>query len=248
MNVEKYSNKIKSSYQVDVFFSTELDSISCRDCYNKIYAFPFITEGEFISSNQALSIFSNHFKQDIQMLLGVNPLPCSGKFTLVKSFQNLEAMEKIKKQLLVIEGVDDIHFEDSLIGNLDKLSDNIVIVFITLGIILFCITLFILVNTMKLVLFYDKQIMSTLELLGASSIFIWTPIVFQSILQGLIGGIVASSASILFISLIYYLFNPIIVIPSAISPLIIFLNILLGIILGIVGMMFCIPNFGLDEK
>ena len=247
-NVNRYSDQVRSSYQVDVFFSPELDSIACRDLYNRIYAFPFITEGNFISSNKATAIFSRHFKQDIHTLFGGNPLPCSGKFTLIKTLQNLSGIEKIKNQLLVIQGVDDIHFQHSLISSLDKISENIAVGFTILGFVFLLITFLILANTMKLVIYTRKEVFGILELLGASSAFIWMPIFAEGVLHGVMGGTLAAGGGILLKSLINYLFVPFIEISAAENLKIILISIFTGITLGLMGSFLGISQFRLNRK
>lgn len=248
LNVNLYSEQIKSSYQLDVFFSAEIDSIGCRDLYNKIYSFPFITEGEFISSKKASAIFSHHFEQDIQELFGGNPLPCSGKYTLIKSLQNLEGLNKIKKQLLVIDGVNDIHFQHSLIGNLDRISGNIAIGFSLIGTLFLIITFFILANTMKLVIFTRSEVFSILKLHGASSFFVWLPIIGEGVIQGILGGLLAAAGGLLLKSLLNYLFIPFIEIYTASDLTIILLSLSAGLILGFIGCILGISQYNLSRK
>ena len=248
LNVNRYSEQLKSSYQLDVFFSTDIDSIGCRDLYNKIYSFPFITDGEFISSKKASAIFTHHFEQDIQELFGGNPLPCSGKYTLIKSLQNLEGMNKIKKQLLVLDGVNDIHFQQLLIGNLDSISENIAIGFSVLGTVFLIITFFILSNTMKLVIFTRREVLSILKLHGASSTFVWAPIIGEGVLQGILGGIIAAAGGILLKSLLIYLFIPFIEISTASNLTIVLLSLSAGIIMGFFGSILGISQFNLSRK
>ena len=83
VNFNRYSNELKTSYQIEVFFKANLDSIQCRDSFNRIYSLPFIRNGEYISKIEAGKIFTQQFGQNISHIFGSNPLPCSGRYDVI---------------------------------------------------------------------------------------------------------------------------------------------------------------------
>ena len=60
ININRYSEQLKTSYQMEVYFDNNLDSIECRDTFNKIYSMSFIEKGEYISKIDASNIFYKH--------------------------------------------------------------------------------------------------------------------------------------------------------------------------------------------
>ena len=207
-NFNRYSAELKTSYQMEVFFNSELDSIECRDSYNKIYSFPFIEKGEYISKKRAGDIFYNQFGQDINFVFGTNPLPCSGRYDMVETFRNIDGLNEIKEIISILPRVEDIYYPSEFIIKFDNLSSDLMAGFIISGIIFLFISIFIISNTIKMVIHTRKSQFNLLMLLGASNIFIKTPLILESIFHGVLGGLLASGISILIKALLTYLFYP----------------------------------------
>ena len=139
VNFIRYSDELKTSYQIEVYFDNNLDSLECRNTFNNIYSMPFIERGRFISKLDASKIFHKQFGQDIILVFGLNPLPCSGKYDVIDSFKNINSLDRVKEKILVMQGVEDINYPSEFIIKFDNLSSNLAAGFTICGLLFFLI-------------------------------------------------------------------------------------------------------------
>tara|TARA_S200000501_G_scaffold242295_1_gene226997 strand:+ start:28376 stop:29248 length:873 start_codon:yes stop_codon:yes gene_type:complete len=235
INFNKYFDELKTSYQIEVFFETTSDSIECQDSFNQIYSLPYIKEGVFISKNEASRIFNYQFGQNINYLFGVNPLPCSGRYDVLEAYRNIKGMNKIKDKISILPKVEDVHYPSNFIIKFDNLSSDLIAGFIISGLIFLLISIFIVSNTIRLVIFARKAQIELLVLLGASNLFIRIPFIYEGMFQGIIGGVLSGGITILIKSLFNYLFYPFVDLQSIGNLKLFFFCILLGLLFGLIG-------------
>ena len=235
INFNRYSDQLKTSYQMEVFFENNLDSIECRDAYNKIYSMSFIKRGEYISKKDALTIFQQQFGQDINKVFDANPLPCSGRYDVIESFRNINGLDQVKEKISILPGIEDIHYPSSFIIKFDNLSSDLIAGFTISGLIFLLISIFIVSNTIRLVIHARKSQIDLLILLGASNTFIRTPLVLEGLIQGILGGLLAGGVTILIKAVLTYLFYPIVDLHLIGNPSLILICIILGFLFGLIG-------------
>ena len=235
LNFNKYSDDLKTSYQIEVFFEAESDSIECKDSFNQIYSLPFIKEGFFISKNEAGKIFNTQFGQNINHVFGANPLPCSGKYDVIESYRNINRLNEIKDKISILPNVEDVHYPSNFIMKFDNLSSDLIAGFTISGLIFLFIAIFIVSNTIRLVIFSRKAQIDLLILLGASNAFIRMPLILEGIIQGLTGGLLAGGVTILIKALLTYLFYPIVDLYSINNPKLLGFCVILGLLFGLIG-------------
>jgi len=235
INYNRYSDQLKMSYQMEVYFDNNLDSIECRDAFNKIYAMSFIERGEYISNKDASIIFQQEFGQDINKVFGANPLPCSGRYDVIKSFRNIKGLNQVKEKISILPGIEDVHYPSAFIIKFDNLSSDLIAGFTISGLIFLLISIFIVSNTIRLVIHARKFQIDLLILLGASNTFIRTPLVLEGLIQGILGGLLAGGVTILIKAVLTYLFYPIVDLHLIGNPSLILICIILGFLFGLIG-------------
>ena len=235
LNFNKYSDELKTSYQIEVFFESKIDSIECRDSFNSIYSLPFIKNGEYISKNKAADIFKNQFGQNISHIFGTNPLPCSGRYDVIESYRNITGLNEIKDKIAILPHVEDVHYPSSFIIKFDNLSSDLIAGFSIRGLIFLFISLFIVSNTIRLVIFARKSQIDLLVLLGASNSFIRMPLIMEGLIQGVMGGLLAGGITILIKAVLTYLFYPIVDLHLINNSELLFICVVLGLLFGLIG-------------
>ena len=235
VNFIDYSFELRTRYRIDVFFNSDILLEEGKNIFNFIIDIDGIERGEFIDKKFAADIFETYFNTKIENILGANPLPLGGRFDISENFRNINSMEIIVNSIKTINGVDQATFRSGLISRLDKIIDNSFNILLLIGFGIFLLSIILVSNTIRLIIYSKRNIIETLKLLGATKIFIQVPFLIEGILQGLIGSIISLSILWLIFSLAQYIFIPIFN-PMSINLLNIFYaNILGGIILGVIG-------------
>ncbi len=97
----------------------------------------------------------------------------------------------VSKELESLAGVDNVRYSQKTIDFILKVSNWVKIVsFVLIGLLL-VISLFIISNTIKLTVFARRKEINIMKYIGATDWFIRWPFVFEGILMGLLGAIIA---------------------------------------------------------
>ena len=234
-NLLGYSYQFTSKYRIEVFFNTDLDLIKGRDLFNTILITDGIEQGEFIDKQGASKLFTSYFNENIEDIIGENPLPMGGRFDISQDYRNADAMQQIVQEIRRIEGVDVASFQHGVISRVDSVIENILGISMALGIAIFIVSVIQVSNTIRLIIHTKKETIRTLHLLGATNSFIRFPLVVEGIIQGLLGAGFSLLTLYMLNSFQEYLFEPLIRLPLLKPQNIIIYNLFFGLLLSLIG-------------
>ena len=234
-NLLGYSHQFKSRYQIEVFFYNDLDLNAGRDLFNTILIMNGIEQGEFIDKERASKLFNSFFHENIEDIIGENPLPMGGRFDISKDHRNAEEMQHIVQQIRTLGGVDVASFQHGVISRVDSIIENILGISLALGISIFIVSVVLVSNTIRLIIHTKQETIETLHLLGATHSFIRFPLVVEGIIQGLLGTVFSIITLYMLSSFQEYLLEPLIPLPLVKPSSLIMYNFIFGILLALIG-------------
>ena len=235
VNFIDYSFELKTRYRIDVFFNAEIGYEEGKNIFNLIMNIDGIEKVEVIDKEFASDIFETYFNTKIENILGTNPLPLGGRFDVTSENRNVKSMDDIVIYIKKINGIDQATFRSGLISRLDKIIDNSFNILLLIGMSIFLLSIILVSNTIRLIIHSKRNTIETLKLLGATKMFIKVPFLIEGILQGLLGSFFSVTVLWILYSLAQYIFVPIFN-PMSINILdILYANIFIGIVLGIIG-------------
>ena len=235
INILSYSFKFKSHYQIEVFFENDLDLREGRELFNSILILDGIEQGDFIDKNRAAELFSSFFNENIEEIIGENPLPMGGTFDISEDYRNAQSMNMIIKDVRIMEGVDIASFQHGIISRLDSIIENILGISILLGVIIFIIAIILVSNTIRLIIHAKQDSIKTMHFLGATNSFIRFPFILEGFFQGLLGACFSLFILYILSSFQEYLLEPLITLSFTRPPNLIIYNIVFGLILSLIG-------------
>ena len=144
-------------------------------------------------------------------------------------------LNEIKDKIAILQHVEDVHYPSSFIIKFDNLSSDLIAGFSISGLIFLFISLFIVSNTIRLVIFARKSQIDLLVLLGASNSFIRMPLIMEGLIQGVMGGLLAGGITILIKAVLTYLFYPIVDLHLINNSELLFICVVLGLLFGLIG-------------
>ena len=234
-NLLGYSHQFKSKYRIEVFFYNDLDLNTGQDIFNTILIMDGIEQGEFIDKERASKLFTSFFNENIEDIIGDNPLPMGGRFDIAEDYRNADEMHRIVQQIRIMEGVDGASYQQGVISRVDSIIENILGVSMLLGIAIFIVSVVQVSNTIRLIIHSKQETIETLHLLGATNSFIRFPLVVECIVQGLLG----AGFSLLTLSMLSsfqgYLLDPLIRLPLIQPSNLIIYNLFFGFLLSLIG-------------
>ena len=234
-NVKIFTSELKDEYKIEVFFDNNLNLENSINIFNDILLIDGIEEGTFIDKENAAEIFKEEFDEDVINIIGSNPLPFSATYGVTSNHRSFASISDIVKKINQLQNVDEAIFSSGSINRFDKISRNILSFSFLLGLFIMFISLFFISNTIMLIIYSKKNEIKTMELLGASKIFIKTPYLFEGSFLGLIGGCLSVLIIFWLYKVFIYIVDPVFIISSSTYYYIIALNLIFGTLLGLVG-------------
>ncbi|MBK6264800.1 ABC transporter permease [Marivirga sp. S37H4] len=166
-------------------------SLSSREFVLKTEQGPAIN---FISKETAAEEFIEETGEDFLKFLGDNPLKDAYVIKINPDFHSNEAMEEIKNEIEKMNGVFEVVYTNNMIQSINENITKISLVLLGVAIILFLVIGILINNTIKLALFSQRFLIRSMQLVGATKVFIRKPFIYRSIMHGFIAGTLSSVA------------------------------------------------------
>ena len=112
-----------------------------------------------------------------------------------------EKLLEIEKDLMEINGIYEITYPKDLIDDINNNVNKIGLMLIVIFFILLFISSILINNTIRLALFSQRFLIRSMQLVGATSLFIQKPFLVRGVIYGIVSGILSSI--LLFIILMF---------------------------------------------
>lgn len=242
-NSNKLIKSIKDRVEIEVFIEDNLNQDDINILKEKIKTIGGVKQITFISKDEAFKIFEKEYGREMLDLYESNPLPASFKVNLYDEYKSLERINKIKSQLATLQNVNEIVFPEKNLEMIEKNTSGFLFINLVVLIIITLSSIFLVSNTIRLVIASRRKIIETFKLLGATNSFIMTPFIIEGFLQGFAGGIFAS-AILYFLLMVYSTkFNQNEIRLDFLGFEYLGYLLLLGIVLGVLGSLFSVKKF-----
>jgi len=172
---------------MEVFFVPELSTEEAHDiAQSSIGDLPEVASHTFISKEQALIDYKKASGEDVDAILGMNPLPAS----VVLSLKNPTALvgEALEQKVKAITGVDAIHFDRTTILTLEERKHALQLLTWLIGGLLLVSSIAFLWSIVRFAVQARQRTAQVLHYLGASKLTIRAPYYIEGILTGLLAG------------------------------------------------------------
>ena len=191
VNIDGTIKEIQSQNEILVFIDEEYSEARAKSVGTDIARLDNVQSREFISKEQAMEQFIGKVGMDPTLFEGyddeANPL--RHKFSV--QVADVAHMQKTIRQLEEIPGVvktrADLGVTDFILG-LRTLANA---VSVSLIVMLLCVSVFIISNTVKLATFDRREEIGVMRVVGATNGFIRWPFVIEGFLLGLMGALLA---------------------------------------------------------
>lgn len=189
--IDQFTGGLESQVQVNVFLREDITPEQNKELESAISAMPEVKKVEYLSKEEAFNRFKETYKDSPAVWENVDPgaLPAS---YLIELHRARDA-EAVTTRLEGQPGVDDIESGGETLQRL--LQFNRVIRFASLlFFIVFLVSATLLIaNTIRLAIFARRREVAIMRLVGASNWFIRVPFIFEGVLEGVFGAILAAS-------------------------------------------------------
>lgn len=191
-HVHRIVYRLKTHITLEVFPEIPPDSLRVQSFRKALGQIEGVASVGYISPEKALEIFQKEFGEDPLAFLGENPLPASFKLTLRPEYRNPDRVETIANQIGALPWVEEVVYHKNLFQWVEIYGQKIGIIVGSLAFIAFFSSVFLVSNTLRLILFSQREMIQIMKLIGATNGFIRRPYLIQGILQGGTGGLICT--------------------------------------------------------
>ncbi len=192
LQARKFMDYLKNKVEIEAFLSDSLSSGQVGEIRRDILRTEGVSGVKFISKGDAAVIFKNEFGQDIESVLGFNPLPASYRIFLRDSYKNSRGVSSIAASVEKIPGIESVKYRKLLLTLIDRRVRLLYEIMTAFGGALVLLSIFLVYNSMRIAISYKKQIIATMKLVGASRMFVRMPFLLGGMIQGFVGGLAAA--------------------------------------------------------
>lgn len=165
------------------FVELDRDENQVTEIYNTIQKLNNIKSVTLVSKAQALEEEREKYPDLVNTLLeGDNPFPDSFEIT----FNSEAELSTLVFNLEHIDGIYEVSYRSDLAESITNIKRGVIVVFMWFLIILFVVSIFVIINTIKMALNARKQEISIMRYIGATNNFIMMPFILEGIMIGLI--------------------------------------------------------------
>tara|TARA_A100001037_G_scaffold79578_1_gene71605 strand:- start:783 stop:1652 length:870 start_codon:yes stop_codon:yes gene_type:complete len=190
-NTNKLIEYLRDKYKIEVFFKDDVTEQRVTELVTEFKKKNIVQSITVISKKDAERIFKSQFGDDILGLLGYNPLPISCVINLKKDWPSRLDLQPIISDLKKYREVDEVRHQGKLISRIESYYDRFLQVMIIAISITLIVAIFIISNTVRLTIFSKKELIKSLQLIGATKWFIKGPFIIEGIVHGLIAAILS---------------------------------------------------------
>ena len=196
------ANSFKEDFSVSIFFKENAKKIEIIQLQNELLMSSYIQELKYISKDDALLIMKEEYGQDFIQELGFNPLVNSIDINLQSEFVEASSLDSISAIISKKKYVDEITYDKNLINSINNNIRRVSLWLMPSIIILSIITFLVINSSIRLSIYSNRQLIKTMQLVGATKSFIRRPFIRTNILLSIISSLISISILIL---LIYYI-------------------------------------------
>ncbi len=191
LNTKKMADHFKEQITISVFLKENAKEVEVDQLQKSLAMAEYTKLATYVSKEEAAEQHSEEIGENFIDFLGYNPLKNSIDVQLNADFVSPEQIEGIATEISKKNYVDEVSYDKPLVG---LLSDNVkkISFWILVASAIFTFIAVLLINSSIRLSIYSKRfIIKTMQMVGATKIFIRRPFLWTNIKLGMLGAVLA---------------------------------------------------------
>jgi len=192
IETKRISNFLKENIIFTIDIDENLTEPEIFLLQKRLEAKSYVKESRYISPDETAKRFAEEIGENFLDIFETNPFTPSIEIKLFSNYLNNDSLKNVEKDLKNIEGIKEIYYQKSFLHivneNVKKISAFVLIV----SFIMLLITLTLINNTIRLLIYSKRFLIRTMQLVGAGNDFIRRPFLLYSLIQGVIASLIST--------------------------------------------------------
>ncbi len=206
INATELLDAWKKGARVIAYVDDEFSNEPKTAIKEQIEALNGVAAVDFIPKEDAFDALKENMGEQSALLDGLNhnPLPDAFEARLSESFVNLEGIGGLAANIAAIKGIEDVEYAQKWLTQFAGVYNLFKVTGLVLVAMFFIAIIFIVANTVRLILYSRREEIEIMRIVGADEAFIKHPFYLEGLLLGLTGGMIG----LIFLYLAYLLTVP----------------------------------------
>lgn len=192
LNARELSVYVKENIQVQVFLNDDARDVDMVQLKKTIDATAYPRETRFVSKEEAAKTLQDELGENFIEFLGFNPLLPSIDIRLKADYAHPDSIRWIAKDLQQSALVHEVAYSPDLIQKVYDNVNKISVVLLVFSGLLLLVAIALINNTIRLAMYSRRFTIRSMQLVGATRWFIRRPFIWQGLLNGFYGAIIAA--------------------------------------------------------
>lgn len=192
VNAGDVLNLWQKGIRMMVYLKPKISEAERLDIKFRLQSIAGVQEALYISKDEAMNRLKSQMQHHSALLenLKENPLPEAFEVSLQPSTHNSEELRFLAERLQSLTGVAEVEYGQQWIQRFSNIINLFSIAGYAIGALFFMATLFIVANTIRLVLYSRRDEIEIMRLVGATDRFIKIPFYLEGMIQGGAGTVI----------------------------------------------------------
>jgi cell division transport system permease protein len=191
LHAKKLSDYAKENIGFSIMIKENVKEAGIMAFLKKLDTEEFVKSTEYIPKEKAALQLKKELGEDFIGFLGYNPLLPTIDLRLKAEYASLESVNRIEKKLLANPEVKEVFYQKDLLEMVNQNLKRISLIILGFSAVLMIIAIALINNTIRLSVYSRRFVIRTMQLVGATRVFIHRPFIRNGIIDGLISAIVA---------------------------------------------------------
>jgi cell division transport system permease protein len=203
VNTSEIINSWKKGLRIMAYLQPGIDNNGLKELKQKILALDDVEGFNFIPKQEALNRLKEQMKHQSSLFrnLTQNPLPDSIEIRMTAATESWQKIDTLAAQLEALPQIDEVEYGQRWVGRFAQIISLFRLAGYAMGALFFMATIFIVANTIRLVIYSRREEVEIMRLVGATDNFIKIPFYFEGIIQGALGAMIG--LAMLYIAFIF---------------------------------------------
>ncbi len=192
VNTQRMMTALKARFEMEAFLQEPLNTEDLRRIERSLTASPGVDSLHYISKEEAAHIFEQESGENVYRVLNFNPLPPSIKIYLKNDYTTASGPRNFTTGFPRSPASIRCGIVARCWRSIDARTSVVDRVTLGVGSFIMLSAILLVANTIRLAIYAKRHIIRTMELVGATSMFIRWPFLIEGIVQGFLGGVLAA--------------------------------------------------------
>ena len=188
VNANELLRDLEQENEILAYVDDSYTEAQAKALQKKLEAIPNVASATYISKEQALEDFVAQYP-DEAMFQDLDPEILRDRYAI--KITDLEQIRQTKAAVEGIAGIAKVNAYEEIAGGFITVRNVATVVCVTLIVVLFVVSVFIISNTIKLTTFDRREEIAIMRMVGATNGFIRWPFVYEGFLFGFLGAAIA---------------------------------------------------------